>query len=107
MSVVEELHVGDWGTIIRVTVNDCSDSGSSVLDLSATTTKQIIFRKPDGTILTKTATFTTDGTDGKIQYTTVNGDIDIAGDWKIQVYLVFPSGSWRTDIGNFNVYSNL
>ena len=56
-----EIRVGDIGTKFQVTVKD----GASVVDISsATSTKQIILKKPDGTTLTKSATFSSDGTDG-------------------------------------------
>lgn len=98
-----EIHVGDIGTIFRTTVKE----GSSVLDISAATTTQLIFRRPDGTSFTKTAEFTTDGTDGKIEYPTIAGDLDVAGNWSWQSYIVMPSGSWHTDIGTFSVHANL
>ena len=63
---VNEIHVGDIGTVFTLTIKD----GSSVIDLSGATTKQIILRKPDRvTSSTKTASFVTDGSDGKIKYT--------------------------------------
>lgn len=108
MTIVEQLHVGDYGTLIKVLVKDIDSSGNSAAeDISAATTKNIILKKPDGTKLTKTASFSTDGTDGYIQYVTVAGDIDTAGDWELQVYIVEPSGAWYTDTKKFTVYSNL
>lgn len=99
----EEIHVGDIGTIFRITVN----SDSSPLDISAASTKQIIFRKPDGNIMTKDAAFYTDGTDGIIQYATLEDDLSIAGTWKIQALVALPSGNWRSSISEVTVYANL
>ena len=64
-------------------------------------------RKPSGTISTKTATFVSDGTDGKIHYTTVAGDLDETGMWKIQARVSNVTSDKRTDIGTFTVGENL
>ena len=77
MAFIEEAHVDDVGTIFRVTVYDTTSSGgTSVADISGATTKQFTFKRPDGTTFTKTAVFTTDGTDGNIQYVTESGVLD-------------------------------
>jgi hypothetical protein len=98
-----EIHLNDIGTVFQVTVSD----GTSAYDISGATTKQIIFKKPDHTLVTKDAEFVTDGTDGVIKYTTVDGDLNIPGKWALQAYLVTPGGTWKTDIGTFRVYDNL
>ena len=80
------VFVGDVGTIFKTTIKDC-DTGTAI-DLSiataGTTVKQLIFKKPDGTTVTQTASFYSDGSDGIITYTTVAADIDISGTWSIQ-----------------------
>lgn len=88
-----KVFVGDIGTVIEMTVTNQDDA---VVDLSTATTKQIILKKPDGTKLTKTASFVTDGTDGKLSYTTASGDIDQSGPWQLQAYVVLSGGSWHT-----------
>lgn len=98
-----EIHVGDIGTVFLGTVMD----GSSVVDVSGATTKQLFFKKPDDTVLTKTAAFTTDGSDGKIQYASIAADLDIAGWWNWQGKLILPGGTWRTDVHRFQVHVNL
>lgn len=98
-----EIHVNDIGTIFRGTIKDAS----TTMDVSGATTKQIIFRKPNATTVTQTAAFYTDGSDGIIQYTTVSGDLDTAGIWRIQAYIVTPSGNWKTDVQQFEVYPNI
>lgn len=100
---VDEIHRYDIGTDLVATIKD----GTSVVDISGATTRQIILGKPDGTSLTKSGTFTTDGTDGKLQYTTISGDLNICGWWKIQAYIVSSSGEWRSDINNFEVHRNI
>lgn len=98
-----EIHVGDIGTRFIVTVKD----GDDIIDISSATTKNLIFRKPDGTLLTKAASFYTDGTDGILTYSTVSGDLEDDGFWKLQGYLVITGGTWYTDIHDFNVHRNL
>jgi hypothetical protein len=101
---VDEIHIHDIGTLLLTTIKD----GTSVVDISGATTRQIILGKPDGTALTKSGTFTTDGTDGKLQYTTVSGDLNAIGWWKIQAYIVTSTGGeFRSDIENFEVHRNI
>lgn len=100
-----EIHVGDTGTVFRVTIYD---QDNVVRDISTYTTKQLIFRKPDGTILTKTADFYTDGTDGIIQWTTTSAsDLDLDGTWKLQAKVASGSNSHKSDIVDFKVWPNL
>jgi len=98
-----EVHLNDVGTVFVVTVKD----DTTAVDISAATTKQIIFMAPDGGKLTKAATFTTNGTDGKMQWTTVANDLDEPGTWKIQGKVVLTAGTWYTDISTFVVEGNL
>jgi len=99
-----EVHVGDIGTAFRVTLNDCD----VVVDLTGQTTIEILFLKPDGTALTKTASiYLGDPTLGIIEYLTVLGDLDQEGTWKIQGHVVLPTGEWHSDTEKFKVYTNL
>lgn len=99
----EEIHVNDIGNTFTVTLKD----GVGEVNISTATTKSIIFGKPDGTTLTKTAVFATDGEDGVIQYSSILGDLDIPGIWSIQAHVVLPTGNWRTDIAHFDVHGNI
>lgn len=100
---VYEIHVGDIGTAFEVTMKDCDD----VVDISTASIKQLIFRKHDKTVVTKTAVFKTDGTDGIIQYITVLDDLDQKGTWYIQAKITMPTGTWSSDTSKFKVYANL
>jgi hypothetical protein len=99
-----EIHLNDIGTAFRLTILDCTDS---FIDVSSALTKEIIFQKPDGTSVTKTASFYTDGSDGVIQYVTVADDLDTTGKWKIQAKVALTTGTWSSNIETFRVYSNL
>jgi hypothetical protein len=98
-----EIHQNDIGTTFRVTILD----GTTIVDLSTATSKQLIFQKPDNTNLIKTASLYTDGTDGIIQYTTVAGDLDIVGVWSIEAFIVFGTNQWHSDVSQFRVFRNL
>ncbi len=105
MVVVElaEVHLNDIGTLFRLELTD----GDIAVDISGATTKQIKLKKPDGTVLTKAAVFSTDGTDGKMFYQTISGDIDETGEWLIQGYVVLGTGTWNTSVHAFRVFENL
>jgi len=103
MACIQEIHVDDIGTVFEITLVDCD----TPVNISAATAKSIIFSKPDGTTVAKTATFTTDGSDGKIRYTTIANDLDLDGKWKIQAVVVMPTGSWSSNISTFAVKPNL
>lgn len=97
-----EVHKGDVGTVFEFTVKD----GSVVVDLSSATIA-VYFRKPDGAVLTKTGVLLNDGTDGKMKYTTIAGDLSDAGDWSVQAGITISGGTWKTDIQHFRVFDNL
>ena len=65
------------------------------------------FKRPDGTTFEKTAVFTSDGTDGNIQYLSVDGDLNVAGTWNLQAYVATGAGTWSTSVGTFKVHENL
>lgn len=100
----EEIHLDDIGTVFEITLMDGDDAEDVS---SATVTKDIIFRKPGGTKVTQAASFTTDGTDGKIEYTSVADDLDEVGAWNIQAYLILTDWTGHSDVGNFTIHRNL
>lgn len=62
------------------------------IDVSVAATKQLRFTKPDGTVVTKTASFTTNGLDGQIQYTAEASFLNQSGFWNYEGYIVFTGG---------------
>lgn len=97
-------HVGDTGTAIRLTVYD----RGSVVDLSGFSTLEMLFKAPDGDLLTKTASLVNTGSDGQIEYVTQSSaDLDVPGPWKVQARLVSNGGSWKTSSVAFTVEANL
>lgn len=99
----QEIHIGDIGTAFEVTLEDCG----SIVDVSTQTGIEYRFADPQGNIETRVGALLTDGTDGKVVYNLVSGDIDEAGIWKLQVKVTLPTGVWSTNIEKFRVYSNL
>ena len=54
-----EIHVGDVGTRFLVTIND----GSNTVNLTDATLRQLNFRKPDDTVVYRTASVAGDGSE--------------------------------------------
>lgn len=97
------VHVGDVGTAFVVEIReDCV-----AIDVSGATDKKIYLRKPSGAVLTRPADFDGDGADGKIKYVAVEGEIDEAGEWKLEGWVELPGGKWFTTVVTFQVDSTL
>lgn len=94
------VHVGDVGVVFTATVKD----GGSVVDISGADSVNMLFRGPGQTVDTQTASFTTDGTDGKAEYTTAAGDLDAPGAWTVQVKLNY-TGPTRTLYSDFTRFT--
>jgi len=101
--MASEIHVGDIGTIFRITIKD----GDAIVDVSNVDSKIIYLQKPDASTLAKTASLYTDGTDGIIQYVSEAGDLDQAGTWQIQAKIDFGTDVFNTNIEKFKVLRNL
>ena len=99
------IHVGDVGTVIRLTVTE--KDGTTPINVSTATDKTFYFRKPDGTKFNRPAEFNTDGADGKLKYTTVDGDIDMARTWQVQAYVEIGAAKYYSAKTTFTVQSNL
>lgn len=99
-----EIHQDDIGTRILITIEDCDE----VLDISDALTKIFIFRKPDNSLIYRTAEFPSGmAVSGQLYYNTVAGDFDQNGTWKIQAKLSFASGTYYTNVESFRVERNL
>jgi hypothetical protein len=99
-----EIHEGDTGTVLEATVKD---EDGAVVDISTATITNFLVRRPDNSLLTWSASFTTDGTDGKIQYTSASNTFNQDGNWRLQGRVAMPLWSGRTDWYEFTVYPNL
>lgn len=93
MADSSEFRVGVIGAILEV---QFVDSAGDADDVSTATVRKIRIKLKGGrTAKEFTASFTTDGTDGKIRYVTIaTTDIPLAGTWEIQGYLEM-TGGWK------------
>lgn len=100
-----EIHVDDIGTRFLLTVKD----SGVVVNLAPATLLQVNFRKPDDTVVNKTASTLVDGSiiSGVMYYDTIAGDLDQAGHYKLQGKVSLTSGTYYTDIHTFKVHCNL
>lgn len=102
--VMTNLHVADVGAQIIATLTDTTGVAQ---DISQAIGEQIIFEKPDGSLLTVTASFVTDGSDGVVRYIFGEGDLDQSGTWRYQALITFASGEIYSDVAKFKVLPNL
>ncbi len=111
MACVDELYVGDTGTSIEFLIKECDDTDPDnpvevLVDISAATSMQITFLKPDETYLVVTdpdVAFLTDGTDSILRYLTTSSNLDGSGTWKAQAKITMPNGSWYASVVRFTV----
>tara|TARA_B100001123_G_C15288352_1_gene1016482 strand:- start:257 stop:568 length:312 start_codon:yes stop_codon:yes gene_type:complete len=103
--MANEIHVDDIGTRFLLTVKD----SGVVVNLAPATLLQVNFRKPDDTVVNKTASTLVDGSiiSGVMYYDTIAGDLDQAGHYKLQGKVSLTSGTYYTDIHTFKVHCNL
>jgi hypothetical protein len=109
MSEPYNPHVGDVGTVIRLRVTELPPGATvpAAVDLSAATGLQFVLLSPKKRRLVVASVLSGDGTDGKLQYVTHAGDLDAAGQWKVQAKFSVGGSSWSTDVVAFKVSANL
>lgn len=97
------FYVDDTGILFEAILQE----DGLAINIAAATTRQLWFRRPDGHVMKKTAPLSTDGTDGKMRYTTVANDLTYAGEWQWQPYVVLPASTFHGAIQMFTVLRNL
>jgi len=100
---IDEIQVED----IVIFTGTFKDKNDVVVDISAATTKDIIFQNDKELVLTKAGTFVNTGTDGKLTYTSNTTDLNRSGLWKWQMFVVGPGLSNHTEVKTFPVRENL
>lgn len=103
MTCVSEVHMG----AINLDFIFAIQENCAAVDISQATETLVYFTKPNGELLTKTATFVNDGQDGLLHYATESGDLDVAGIWKAQAKVTLGSSVYPSDIHSFRVHKNL
>jgi len=99
----DKVYLNDIGTGFRGTFKE----DDTAVDISAAVTKTIKFEKPDGTTMLKVGSFVTDGTDGLLEYKSIDNDLDTSGNWRIQGYVDLVTWKGHSEIVNFKVYDYL
>ena len=82
---IDTITLGDIGTDLQITV---TEAGTAV-DISSAAVLEVLLTKPSGTEIARTASRLNGGTDGKLHYTTVAGDIDERGIWSYRARVTF------------------
>lgn len=104
--MTQQTQANDVGVVLELTITKESDG--TALDISSATTRQILLKPPrGGATVTKTATLSGAGTDGKMRYVTEAGVLSAAGTWKIQGRVVIGSLDVHTSVEDFAVIGNL
>jgi hypothetical protein len=99
------LHVGDDGTVVEFTMY--REDGTTVLPLGDATELRVDIIRPDQTLINGVAELTTDGSDGKLFYVIVDGDLNQAGPYKFQPVVTKPDGHWHGDVRKEKVKGNV
>jgi hypothetical protein len=112
-SALEEIHIGDVGTIMLIEVFN----GDARMDLSGATELQLhVYRKDKSSYILELDDLafadpplgTGDGVDGKIIYVSRAGDFTVKGEYSMQMHVKFSEHEeWSSSIPGFTVFSNL
>lgn len=98
------LHVGDIGTAIIITVNN--QDGTPV-NLSGFASLVLVIKRTDGSIVERACVFVTNGMDGKVQYISTISDFTVVGNYKFQVRCSSGGNVWHSNILTNKVYLNV
>ena len=92
--MTQKTTLTDLGTALQATI---VEDGAHV-DVSTATAKVIILKAPGGETIEKTAQNIGDGTDGRVQYIRVSGDIEDLGRWNYRFKVTFSGASIFTNV---------
>lgn len=111
--VKERVHKGDVGTVHRYLAKD---EDGNILDIGTALTLECQFESPEGVVVTRTCTLSTDGSDGLFEYKVVQADVDNDeiqhddGEWRTSGFLEITAPVyWKgeTEVKTFPVYKGL
>jgi hypothetical protein len=109
MTTRPDMHVGDYGTDFEMTI--MNRATNKPLPLAGSDFMIFLFQPPGvgEDAMVKEAVMSTPptGADGKVKYTFIEGDINVAGQWQVQALVRGPDGQWHTDIETFEVGENI
>ena len=98
-----EFGLNDTGGILILTLIE-DGVAKSITTASAIS---YLIKDPNQIVVTKTAGFNTDGSDGKVKYTFVAGDLDIVGLYEVQVNVITPTWTGTSSSYKFKVRKTL
>ena len=90
-----KIYKDDWGIVFSV---------SAGIDLTNATTYKLKVIKPDGRNVEWACSIATPATTGYLTYTSVSGDVDVTGSYKLNAYVTFASGAFTGENAVFRVY---
>ncbi|MEE8262732.1 MAG: hypothetical protein V3R83_09750 [Gammaproteobacteria bacterium] len=109
MAILVDLGDGfqedDQGTRIELTIVD--QAGEAVPIGGINLTDSLKLRKHAADTKLRTTTLVSDGSDGKMQYITVAGDLVPFGQWQLQAHVVDSNGDHHSVTKDFEVRCNL
>ena len=85
------VHVGNKGVKITLSLRD-ENGALNISSAAGATDKQIRFLRPDGSKFQANASFTTDGTDGKLYVVSDITFFTVSGLYKCQAFLKLSTG---------------
>jgi len=103
LTVSDGIQKNNVGDVLAFTVTE----NGAPLDISAATGLSLILQTPGKAEKTRTPALAGGGTSGVVQYTTIAGDIDEAGEWFVQVGYTLGGWTGRTKVGSFIVKDNI
>jgi hypothetical protein len=106
MPALVDLHVGDVGVPIQITVVDAN--GDPIPDLTSADSIELLMQKPiDGSFVVRDAECVLADGVSVVRYTLADGDLDQAGRWRLQLRIEIGGDVKYTDVAKVKVYANL
>lgn len=105
LKIMLTLRRTDYGISFIVQILD--EQTNNIVNLASVTSINFVFRKPDKTTYSVEGSLYTDGTDGKVTYTSASSDFQIKGIWRLQVNYTKNLSFRTTDDISFEVESLL
>ncbi len=90
------IYKGDYGVIVRV---------DTKINLTGSTGRAFKILKPDGREVSWSCTVESPATGGILTYTTVLGDLDVSGTYKLYAEVTFASSKFLGETATFRVYN--
>jgi hypothetical protein len=91
-----KIYKGDYGVVVRV---------DTKINLTSSTSYTLKVKKPDGREVDWACTIEVPATGGILTYTTVSGNLDVAGTYKLYALVGFASGNFIGEVATFRVYN--